>query len=297
MSKMSKFRSDFGHNADESMARPKTIASGDGTPVPRREADPRYDGVDRAREGNHIPISSIRNDPAQPRTGFDDDGLRRLAASLKAHGQIQPISVRWDGVLKLYVIISGERRWRAARLAGLERLHCVVVEEGDLSAILEQQLIENCLREDLTPMEEAHAFRRLMDANDWTYTEAADRLNMSGSVVHSRVALLGLDPSIQVQVERGDIPPTTAAEIASVEDPEEQLELARDVVERGATRTEILKEVRKKKRKSGRKAKKIAKGFEDEDTGVKVSALPGMEGDRVAAILRKIAEKAEHWTM
>ena len=103
-----------------------------------------------------IAVENLRPDPVQPRREFDDDDLHRLADSLKVRGQLQPIRVRWDQPSGSWVIVSGERRWRAAGMAGLPTLACVEAKGGPLrrKTILEDQLVENCLRSDLKPVEE-----------------------------------------------------------------------------------------------------------------------------------------------
>ena len=126
----------------------------------------KHDGVKPLRKARTIRLENLARDPDQPRQAFDAESLDRLAKSLAARGQLQPIRVRWSQEQGKYVILAGERRWRAARIAGLESLQAVVVER-DLSAteILQEQLVENCLREDLQPIEQAQAFRR-----SWTQT-------------------------------------------------------------------------------------------------------------------------------
>ncbi|MGE3819745.1 MAG: ParB/RepB/Spo0J family partition protein, partial [Isosphaeraceae bacterium] len=113
-------------------------------------------GVVRSKDVSQIAIDRIERDPTQPREDFDADALERLAQSLKTRGLLQPLRVRWDAGLDRYVILCGERRWRAARMAGLESLACVIIE-GDLSPQerLAVQLVENALREDLRPIEQA----------------------------------------------------------------------------------------------------------------------------------------------
>ena len=116
-----------------------------------------------------IPLDLIEPDPGQPRKEFDSESLAKLADSLRKRGQIQPVMVCWSDSQAAYVILTGERRWRAARQAGMEKLACIVrdqpMSEGELRAV---QLIENCLREDLKPLEQAHAYRDLMASNEWS---------------------------------------------------------------------------------------------------------------------------------
>lgn len=114
----------------------------------------------KSKNAVEIPVEKLHRDPNQPREEFGDDALNRLAESMRTRGQLQPIRVRWDEGRGAYVIIAGERRWRAARMAGMATISAVVVE-GDLPAaeLLALQLVENCLREDLSDIEQAKAFR------------------------------------------------------------------------------------------------------------------------------------------
>src|SRR5262249_33555180 len=136
---------------------------GDAAAAAPAAADP-FDGRRQLREACAIRIDRIVADPDQPRKEFDPEALARLAEALRSRGRLQPIRVRWDQGRGVYVVVVGERRWRAARLAGLESLVCVVAD-GDPSdaEILEDQLVENALRQDLKPVEQARAYRRLME--------------------------------------------------------------------------------------------------------------------------------------
>ena len=108
-------------------------------------------------------------DPEQPRVEFSEEAIERLAQSITRKGQLSAIRVRWSDEFSKWVIIAGERRWRATKRAGLPTIDCYFHENGiSKSEVLEQQLIENCLREDLQPIEEAKAFSMLMDLNGWT---------------------------------------------------------------------------------------------------------------------------------
>src|SRR4051794_606339 len=137
----------------------------------------KHDGVSRAKNVSIIPLDRIVRDPNQPREEFESEALRRLADSLKERGQLQPIGVRWDEALGVYVIVFGERRWRAAGMAGLLTVNAVVMEEAispeDLIVV---QLVENAVREDLRPIEQARAYRKLMDAKGWSTRQVAREL-------------------------------------------------------------------------------------------------------------------------
>jgi ParB family chromosome partitioning protein len=120
-------------------------------------------------------IDRIVPDLDQPRKEFDPDAIDRLAASLLKHGQLMPIRVRWNGKVGKWVVISGERRYRAAHQAGLKTICCLFNDgEPTPSEIFQEQLIENCLREDLKPIEQARAYRQLMEMHGWTAKQLSE---------------------------------------------------------------------------------------------------------------------------
>src|SRR6266404_661089 len=122
-----------------------------------------------------VPTDAIVPDPNQPRREFNAQSLGRLAASIKKHGLKNPIRVRWEASLDKYMILTGERRYRATQEAGLSTIDCVIIE-GELTAAdrLQEQLIENLLRQDLTPIEKANGMRALMKAQKWTQKRLAE---------------------------------------------------------------------------------------------------------------------------
>ena len=150
-----------------------------------------------------LPISQVETCSSQPRKRFDDESLQELADSISQHGIIQPLTVR-----KLssgyYQIITGERRWRAARLAGLQEVPVIVIEADDRKAA-ELAMIENLQREDLNPMEEAAGFQSLIESYHMTQEEAAQRVGKSRSAVTNALRLLGLTPSVRKLVEEGKL--------------------------------------------------------------------------------------------
>ena len=150
-----------------------------------------------------LPISQVETCSSQPRKRFDDESLQELADSISQHGIIQPLTVR-----KLssgyYQIIAGERRWRAARLAGLQEVPVIVIEADDRKAA-ELAMIENLQREDLNPMEDAAGFQSLIESYHMTQEEAAQRVGKSRSAVTNALRLLGLTPSVRKLVEEGKL--------------------------------------------------------------------------------------------
>ncbi|MBQ6206045.1 MAG: ParB/RepB/Spo0J family partition protein [Oscillospiraceae bacterium] len=150
-----------------------------------------------------LPITDVENNSAQPRKNFDPESLAQLADSIRQHGIIQPLTVR-----KLdsgyYQIIAGERRWRAARMAGLDEVPVIVVEADDKAAA-ELAMIENLQREDLNPMEEAAGYRTLIDLYGMTQEEAAERVGKSRSAVANALRLLDLSEPVRAFVEEGKL--------------------------------------------------------------------------------------------
>ena len=150
-----------------------------------------------------LPISQVESCAAQPRKQFDPDALADLADSIRQHGIIQPLTVR-----KLqsgyYQIIAGERRWRAARMAGLTQVPAVVIEADDRKA-MELAMIENLQREDLNPMEEAEGYRTLMEQYGLTQEETSQRVGKSRSAVANALRLLNLSKEVRALVEEGKL--------------------------------------------------------------------------------------------
>ena len=150
-----------------------------------------------------LPISQVESCASQPRKQFDPDALADLADSIRQHGIIQPLTVR-----KLqsgyYQIIAGERRWRAARMAGLTQVPAVVIEADDRKA-MELAMIENLQREDLNPMEEAEGYRTLIDQYGLTQEEASQRVGKSRSAVANALRLLNLCDEVRTLVVEGKL--------------------------------------------------------------------------------------------
>ena len=148
-----------------------------------------------------LPISQVESCSSQPRKRFDEAALAELADSIRQHGIIQPLTVR-KLASGYYQIIAGERRWRAARLAGLQEVPVIVIEADDRKAA-ELAMIENLQREDLNPMEEAAGFQALIETYHMTQEEAASRVGKSRSAVTNALRLLHLTPAVAEQVEAG----------------------------------------------------------------------------------------------
>lgn len=174
-----------------------------------------------------IPLQKAEPNPDQPRKVFDPEELQNLADSIGEHGLIQPLTVReMDG--GYFQIIAGERRWRAARMAGLEEIPVLVVEADDEKAA-KLSLIENLQRQDLNPMEEAMGYRRLMDEYGLTQEEAAQAVTKSRSAVANTLRLLSLPDAIQDMVSDGRITPGHARAVMIISGEKKQIAAAQKI--------------------------------------------------------------------
>ncbi len=292
----------FGANLAESMGAGRLAATPAGSPPPPAPVAGKHDGVNRLRAAAEIEVGRIAPDPDQPRTEFDAGAIARLAESLKAHGQIQPISVRWSDAMGRYLIVTGERRWRASILAGRPTIAAVILEgERTGSQVLEMQLVENCLREDLQPIEQARAFRALMDRNGWTAARLAEALQLTGASVTRALSLLDLPCTVQDAVASGELAPSVAYEVSKLDDPDAQREVAARVVAEGLSRAETVEEVRRASKPGragkGRGAKaKPRKGTERvirTSAGLKVTieSRRGLDGAAILAALDEARDR------
>lgn len=177
-----------------------------------------------------VDIRKVEPNPTQPRRFFDEDALAELAESIKNLGIIQPLVVKDNG--GHYTIIAGERRYRAARLAKLEEVPVIVKEYSEIET-LQAAIIENIQREDLTPIEEAASYKRLMDEFFFSADDIAAKLGRNKHGVISALHLLELSPKAQALAAEGKITTSHAKVLLSVEDPELQGSCAEKIVEEG----------------------------------------------------------------
>ncbi len=176
-----------------------------------------------------LDILSVEPNPNQPRRDFDKDKLEALAASVSEHGVIQPIVVTKSG--GGYTIVAGERRWRAARMAGLSRIPAVIKEYTPDEAA-QIALIENLQREDLNPIEEAQGYRALLEDFHLTQETVSKRIGKSRSAVANSLRLLSLDEQIRELLIKGEITSGHARAILSLDDEKLRLALAKEIVEK-----------------------------------------------------------------
>ena len=176
--------------------------------------DPNLDFTQQKGGVSSVPIHKVEPNPLQPRREFDPEALQALADSITAHGMIQPLTVR-ELPGGYYQIIAGERRWRAARMAGLQEVPILVIEADDRK-VMELALVENLQREDLNPMEEAQGYRSLMEDYGLTQAETAERVGKSRPAVANALRLLSLSEDLAEMVRNGTLSPGHARALLGV---------------------------------------------------------------------------------
>jgi ParB family transcriptional regulator, chromosome partitioning protein len=188
-------------------------------------------------ETNEVPLDRIKANPYQPRRDFDDDKLQELAASIKKHGIIQAVVLTPAGDEGEYLLVAGERRCRAAKIAGLTAVPAVI-KSYDRKAMLEIALIENLQRENLNPVDEAKAYQRLLKEFSYTQEELAGRLAKSRSSVANAIRLLSLPENVLNALIDGRITAGHARPLLSLDDPVIQEEAADKIISGGLTARE-----------------------------------------------------------
>ncbi len=204
--------------AQKGLGRGLDALLGDIRPIPEEGSAP-----------HSLPIQKIEPNPNQPRKAFDETELLQLSDSIAQHGLLQPLVVRPIGG-GFYQIIAGERRWRAARMAGLSEVPVVVLEADDRT-VTELALIENLQREDLNPMEEASGLQSLISEYGLTQEQAAERVGRSRPAVANSLRLLALPPELQKEVERGALSAGHARALLSLRSAKLQKEAARRIID------------------------------------------------------------------
>ena len=190
-------------------------------------ADPSTEGPYR-----ELPVNKIRPNPSQPRSRFNEETLRGLAHSIIEVGLLQPVVVQESE--GRYTLISGERRWRAAQLAGLQSIPALIRQADETGSFI-QALVENLQREDLTPLEEASAYRTLIDQHGMTQQEVAHRVGKGRATVANSIRLLRLPPSILELLETAQLTAGHARALLSISDPKYATHIAKRVVAEGWT--------------------------------------------------------------
>jgi ParB family chromosome partitioning protein len=223
-----------------------------------------------------VPVNAITANPFQPRREFDQERLQDLADSIKLYGVLQPIVVRLNG--EGYQLVTGERRWRASQMAGLRELPAVIREYSD-TEMTAVALVENLQRENLNPIEEAVAYRRLIDEFGFTQEEVSEKVGRSRPFIANTVRLLNLPASVQEYVSRGTMTPGQARPLLVLPTAAMQVEAATEIVSKALT-ARGAEELAKKwsNRKSGGQVKKRAEaagGRAGDDVKEQLSHLLG----------------------
>lgn len=208
------------------------------------------DPKDVASTPTEVDIDLIDPNPEQPRTRFSDSALDELARSIESNGIVQPIVVRKNG--KRYQIVAGERRWRAAQRAGLRRIPVTIREISD-DRLLEVALIENIQRQELNPVEEARAYRKLIENVGLTQEQVSERVGKERSLVATMLRLLKLPDDILVLIEDGKLSAGHGRALLLVENPAEQRRAARQIIEKQLSVRETERLLRQIRGEGGRR--------------------------------------------
>ena len=222
-----------------------------------------------------LKTSMIEPNKDQPRKTFDEEKIAELAESIKQYGIIQPIIVSKKD--DYYQIIAGERRWRAAKKAGIKEVPVVVKDYSDRE-IAEISLIENIQREDLNPIEEALSYKQLIEEYHLTQEELAQRVSKSRTVITNAMRLLKLHKDVQKMLVNGDISAGHARALLALEDPKQQLQIAKEIKEKNLSVREtedLIKALNEKKPSAKKKEKDDGMGFIYRDLEKKMTAALG----------------------
>ncbi len=241
----------------------------------------------RARSGlAAIPIDRIRPNPHQPRHAFDEAALAELAASIAAHGVLQPLLVSEDGQSG-YVLVAGERRWRAAKRAGLAEVPAVIRERLDEQHELELALVENLQRRDLTPLEEARAYEHLRATFGLSQADIAGRVGIDRSTVANALRLLKLEEPVQALVEEGRLSAGHARALLAFPEAAERLHWAERAASTGLSVRELERAAACEKEAAQEPAPRRAKPALDPNLRAAEERLSLQLGARVAIRLRR----------
>ncbi len=231
-----------------------------------------------------LPLDSLAPNPMQPRRDFDDVGLHELADSIKENGVIQPLLVKQDG--SAFTIIAGERRFRAAKLAGLTEVPVILMDEPQDVRMLELALVENVQREDLNAMEVAEAYRTLLQRCGLTQMQLADKVGKSRAAVANLLRLLTLPDKIKQMIREGKLSEGHARAILAIDSEEEMLRLADKIVAESLSVRVVEKHTsRGKKRRLTVKRRSPelveAESYLKQLMGTSVKIIPGLKQGRI----------------
>jgi ParB family transcriptional regulator, chromosome partitioning protein len=236
------------------------------------DTDIKVDAKLEYRDGKlaHLPVELIQRGKYQPRRDMNPEALEELAESIKAQGVMQPVVVRSIGNGR-YELIAGERRWRATQLAGLDKIPAVIREVTDDAAIA-MALIENIQREDLNPIEEAMALKRLQDEFELTHHEVAIAVGKSRTTVTNLLRLIALSDEVKLLLERGDLEMGHARSLLTLDD-NTQREIARHIVAKGL---------------SVRQTEALVRSYQEQKTKSKIRTTPSAD---IRQLEERLSEK------
>lgn len=222
--------------------------------------------INKNEKENSLLMSTnkIKANSKQPRKNFDNDKIDTLASSIKQHGIIQPLLVRRDR--SEYIVIAGERRWRAAKKIGLKEVPVIVVEDIDDKKVLELSLIENIQREDLNPIEEALAYEELKSKFSLTQEQLSERIGKSRTAITNCLRLLNLDVRVQEYIIDGIISEGHGRTILAMDDKEVQYKIAQKIIDEDLSVREterLIKVLKEGKKESQPKEKEFSPYFKD----------------------------------
>ena len=260
------------------MARPTGLGKGLDALIPGRDPrKPTRDGGDGDGSGlglRNLDVKSISPNPNQPRIHFDDESLAELAASIRAVGLLQPILVRPKaGSTNSFELIAGERRWRASQRAGLTVIPALVRETDDVASV-EQALVENLHRQDLTPLEEAAAYKQLLDDFSMTHEQVAEKVGKTRSAITNSLRLLALPPSIQQLLADGRLSGGHARALLALTDRTTQEQLARQCANDGWTVRAVEEAVRQNLGRTKATSKTTSTSSSTTKTSTKSTTMP-----------------------
>jgi len=241
-----------------------------------------------------IDVDDVIVDPAQEPREFNEEDLLALGNSIKERGQFDPIRVYWSGKHARWVIIHGERRWRAIQAVGMFRVTCIFIDdEPTENEKISVKLIDQLLREDMPPISVAKAFRRLMEINNWSLSELARKLHIGKANASRILSLLKLPEEVQESVEQGKLAPTTAYEITKAPE-RDQVQIARQVIADNLTREETTEQIapEKKIQKPNPKPSRAARRAMRTSNGltVTVTARRRMNDEQVLEALQEMMD-------
>ena len=300
MLKAEELRKNVGGNMAESMG----IRSRGTSALKMREPDivpmnaGEREGRKLWREAGYMSMANIVPDPDQPRKEIPDEHIKRLSQSIDKVGLLQPISIRWNAELGKHVIVTGECRYRAVKLLGHDSIKCIFDgEEKPPQLVLQEQLIENCVREDLNDVDRANAFRKLQEVNNWTAQQLGDALCVSKATVSRTLKLLDLPEDLQADVAAGELSSSAAYQVATkAKTEDDKRALAEKIKSEGLTREETAKLAGAKSRDPKKPGRPVTKENHRLECGCRITLTWNKKRvtkkDRIVAA-RELIEKLE----